>query len=296
MKRLARASALLVVIATLSGCGSTGNVKGTASRATPLLEEITAAHHNGFDRIVFRFAGALPSERRVGYVRELIADPSGRPISIAGQAVLRVRMYPAAAHTDTGHITAPGQLAFATPNLISVVRSGDFEAVLSYGIAVAKRSSVHMFTLKQPSRVVIDVSAPFRTVQKRVYFFNQRNFLANRQPFFSAVLRPVLPSTPASGLMDRLFAGPTATERARGLRLLRSKATGYRSLAVSAGLARVRLTGGCSSGGSTVSIADEIFPTLKQLPGVRHVKLLDPSGHTATPVGDVDSRPFCLEP
>jgi hypothetical protein len=72
--------------------------------------------------------------------------------------------------------------------------------------------------------------------------------------------------------MDRLFAGPTANEHASGLRLLQSKATGFAGPSIAAGVARVRLTGGCSSGGSTVSIAQQILPTLKQLPNVRFVK------------------------
>ena len=102
---------------------------------------------------------------------------------------------------------------------------------------------------------------------------NRRNFTTNRSPFVSSVPRPVLPGSLATGVMDRLFAGPTASEFARGRRLVRSKATGYTGLVIVGGLARVKLTGGCSSGRSTVTIADEIFPTLKQLLGVRREDL-----------------------
>ena len=105
-----------------------------------------------------------------------------------------------------------------------------------------------------------------------------------------------MPATPATAVMDRLFAGPTASEYAGGMRLLESKASGFAGLAISGGVARIRLTGGCSSGGSTVSISDEIVPTLKQLPGVRYVKIYDLSGHTEFPTGARDSQPFCLEP
>ena len=97
--------------------------------------------------------------------------------------------------------------------------------------------------------------------------------------------------------MDRLYAGPTAGERASGLRFVASRATGYEKLTVSSGLvARVQLTGGCSSGGSTVTIADEIMPTLRQLPNVSWVKVYDTAGRTERPTGQVDSIPVCLEP
>ena len=56
---------------------------------------------------------------------------------------------------------------------------------------------------------MIDIRTPFRTVMKRVYFANPARFAANTPPFVTPVLRPVLPGAPATGVMDRLFAGPT---------------------------------------------------------------------------------------
>jgi sporulation and spore germination protein len=264
--------------------------------STPRLVSIRAGHSGGADRVVFEFAGGIPSRRNVRYVNRLIADPSGRAIPIAGRAILEVSFDPAVGHTQAGRLTTPARIAFALPNVASVVRAGDFESVLSYGIGLSKRASVHVFTLSRPSRVVIDIGASFRTVLRRVYFFNQRRFAANQPPFVTGVFRRVLPASPATGLMDRLFAGPTASESATGLRLLQSRATGFAGLSITGGGARVRLTGGCSSGGSTVSIADEIFPTLKQLPGVTFVRIYDPSGHTEHPTSRSDSIPFCLEP
>jgi len=286
------------MLAALAGGASGGQAASTTSAMgpAPLLVGIRAAHHSGFDRIVFQFSGVVPTRRQVGYVDRLIHDPSGRPASIAGRAILRVSFYRAAAHDHAGRLTAPTRTAFDLPNIMAVVRSGDFESVVSYGIGLAKRTPVHVFTLTRPSRVVIDIGTPFRTALKGVYFFNPHRFEANTRPFVTKVMRPVLPNMPATGLMDRLFAGPTASEYAAGLRLLQSKATGFTRLAISGGIARIRLTGGCSSGGSTVTIGDEIAPTLKQLPVVRYVKIYDPSGRTEVAAGARDSRPFCLEP
>jgi len=270
------------------------HVAATATAAR--LVAVRAAHHPGYDRIVFEFSGPAPSRQHVRYVNRLIADPSGRPIPIAGRAILAASFFPATARGAAASVTAPGRVAFALPNVMTVVRAGDFESVLSYGIGLAKRTTFHVFTLTNPSRVVIDIDTPFKTIPRKVYFENLPRFSAGTQPYVTAVLRPVLPGAPAVGVMDRLFAGPTSAEYASGLRLQPSRATGFTGLSIADLVARVRLTGGCSSGGSTFSIADQIYPTLKQFATVNFVKIYDPAGHTERPSGRSDSIPFCLEP
>ena len=96
--------------------------------------------------------------------------------------------------------------------------------------------------------------------------------------------------------MQRLFAGPTQAELARGLKFVSSGATGFKILSIRDGVARVQLLGKISSGGSTFTIASEIMPTLKQFRSVRWVKIYDRFGHTERPFGHSDSIPFSLEP
>ncbi|GAA1254272.1 AMIN-like domain-containing (lipo)protein [Oryzihumus leptocrescens] len=287
---------LVLLLALGAALPLTAPAAGAATPTVPTLVGIRAAHHPTYDRVVFDFAGGLPASRQVTWVTQLVGDASGLPVPVAGRAILQVRFAAANAHDAAGRATAPSRVAFALPNVLTVVQSGDFEAVTTYGIGVASRQAVHVSTLTSPSRVVVDVGAAFPTVWRQVWLFNQLRFVANAEPFFTPVLRPVLPLTPATGLMDRIFAGPTTTERAAGLRQLSSGATGFRALSISGGIARVQLTGGCSSGGSTVSIAGEILPTLRQLSTVDWVKVYDPSGHTLSPTGNRDSVPACLEP
>ena len=292
MKLLARLAAFLLLCLASAGLAP-GRADGAAS--TPTLVAIRAAHHPGYDRIVYEFRGGLPSSRHVAYVDELVGDPSGLPVRIAGRAILSVRFERAKAH-DAGGSTVPARKVYALPNIMTTVRAGDFEAVTTYGIGLAKKTSVHVFTLSRPSRVVIDIDAAFRTVKRKVYFFNRTNFVHGTPPYYSPRLRPVRPGTPATGVMDRLFAGPTSREKADGLALLLSQATGFSDLAIAGGVARVRLTGGCDSGGSTATVAGEIQPTLRQFASVDWVKILDPTGSTENPTGNTDSIPECLEP
>lgn len=267
-----------------------------ATTTVARLVGIRAAHHPGFDRLVFEFSGPPPSRQHVRYVNQLVADPSGRRIPIAGRAILAASFFPVTAHGGADNGTAPERAAFALPNVMTVVRAGDFESVLSYGVGLAKRTPFHVSTLTNPSRVVLDIDTPFRTMLRKVYFENLARFSRGTQPYVTAVLRPVLPAAPAVAVMDRLFAGPTDAEYASGLRLQQSHATGFTGLSITDLVARLRLTGGCSSGGSTFSIADEIYPALKQFASVDFVKIYDPAGHTESPSGRNDSIPFCLEP
>ena len=288
---------LLLLAGGLLALALTALMPGPAPGAPTIqtLVGIRAAHHPGFDRVVFDFQGGLPSSRRVSYVDQLVGDPSGLPVRIAGQAILQVRLEPAQAHDSTGP-TAPARQALALPNVMTLVRAGDTEGVTTYGIGLEKKTSVDVFTLRGPDRVVVDIHAAFTTVSRRVYFLNRPRYLANQPPFFTSVQRPVQPLSPARGVMDRLFAGPLPGEQANGLRLVLSQASDFADLAISGGVARVRLTGGCDSGGSTVTIAGEIKPTLRQFSTVDWVKIYDEAGTTQTPSGNSDSIPSCLEP
>jgi hypothetical protein len=301
--RLVRFAAPLLGLALLPGAAA-GGLTGAPALAAgagpapsqPTLVDVRASHHPGFDRVVFEFRGGLPASHRTRYVDRLIEDGSGKVVRVAGRAVLQVRMTNARAHTDSGAATVRGRTAYALPNVMTTVLSGDFEGIVTFGLGVAKRTTFHVSTLRHPARVVVDVRAAFRTVRHRVWFFDRRAFLDNTPPFFVPRTRPVIPLTPATGRMDRLFAGVLPAERADGLRLLRSGASGFRIRSIRDGIARVELVGGCTSGGSTVTIAGEIMPTLRHLPTVDWVKIYGPTGHTEHPRGQRDSIPACLEP
>lgn len=287
---------LSTMTAATAGAAKAAPAPARASVA-PVLTQIRAAHHPGYDRLVFEFKGGVPSKHTVKYVSQVIGDASGRPVSVVGSARLLVRFAPAAGHNDKGRVTyGATSRTFALPGIIQVVAAGDFESVLSFGVGVARVEPFHVFTLTRPSRVVVDLRTPYRTVPVRDYFLNVHRFATGRAPYVQAVSRPVIPPAVGFGAMQRLFAGPTQAELANGLKLVRSGATGFKNLSIRDGVARIQLTGKISSGGSTFTIANEIMPTLKQFPSVHWVKIYDQFGHTERPTGHSDSIPFSLEP
>lgn len=299
--RTRRHGRLLVGIAALAVAVPTGLAAAVATPAqavtTPVLTEVRAAHHAGYDRVVFEFTGKGPSSYSVHYVTKLVADGSGATVRVHGRAILAVVMRDVNNHTVAGTATTPKREAFALKNVTSTVRSGDFEAVVSYGIGLQKRTTVHTHRLSAPARVVVDVMTPFTTVNRKVWFTDSDKVDANLAHPVSAVWRQVLPGTPATGVMDRLYAGPTQTEKAAGLLLTTSRSSGWTNLRISSdGIARVQLTGRCGDGSAVVTVADEIFPTLRQFSTVDHVKVYGPDGRTEYPTGHRDSIPECLEP
>lgn len=264
---------------------------------TPQLVAVRAASHPGFDRVVLEFTGGLPEVQRAEYVDTLRADGSGARLRIAGAAVLHVTVFQAVGHDEqTGRDTSPARVVTALPNVVELVQSGDFEATVSYGIGLVQRRPYTLFTLSSPSRVVLDVRTDPDLAWRAVHLLDVADYAEGREPYTETVLRRVPALTPAGAVLHHLFAGPTAAERAAGLAVVRSGATGFRGLTISDGIARVQLTGGCRSGGSTFTVADLITPTLKQFDTVDVVKIYDPQGRTASPTGRTDSIPACLEP
>lgn len=132
----------------------------TQQLATPTIVAIRVAHHAeetpAYDRVVFEFNSPIPP-LRIEYVKQLFADGSGLPVDIAGRAMLQVQFMSARAHDDNGQITAPTHLKPKLPILREMITTGDFEAVVSYGIGLSKKAELRILTLDQPNRLVIDL-------------------------------------------------------------------------------------------------------------------------------------------
>jgi hypothetical protein len=283
-RALAAAGSALTIIA-ITPARTTAPAIAAPGVAT--VASVRAAHHSGFDRLLLEFTTAKAPRASVGFVERLIHDASGRTVPVPGRAVLRVVLRDARAHTDSGRVTVDLDQAFALPNIMTLRGAGDFENVVTMGIGLAARKSFHVHRFSNPGRIAIDVATSFSRTTRNVYFLRGQKVVAVR--------RAVPDAYPATGLLDRVFAGPTESELDRGLRLVRSGTTGFTSVSVASGIARLRLTGGCRASGST-TIADSILPTLRGLRNVNWVKIYYPAGKTQYPTGKRDSLPSCLVP
>ncbi len=144
----------------------TAPVSGPASgRGLALLTGVRIGHHPGFDRVVFEFRPGSRPGYLVRYVRPPIKeDPSDRPVRIAGEAFLSIRMEPAsgfdltgmAGETYSGPLRIDGDSA-GTEVLEEVVRTGDFEAVLNWVAGLQEHVPFRVIALPGPPRLVVDL-------------------------------------------------------------------------------------------------------------------------------------------
>jgi hypothetical protein len=135
------------------------------------------------------------------------------------------------------------------------------------------------------------------TVTVEVFFQDANLFAVGTEPYEVPVTR-LIPATDdlPRAVLEQLFLGPTTAEQAAGLTLVLSGTTGFSEFRLENGIAHVRLSGECNSGGSTYTIANLIFANLAQFPSIQAVKIYDQNGETETPLGMSSSIPFCLEP
>jgi len=263
-----------------------------AAPAVATIVEVRTAHHPGFDRFVLEFDTRRAPRATVALVPKLIGDFSGERVPVPGRAVIRVQVQGAQAHTGDGEPTVVLDQAFALPNVMALRGAGDFEAVVTMGIGLAKKMPFHVHRLTNPGRIAVDVSTNYPRTTRRVTFMDKDAPAGTSARV--TVRRSIPDAYPATGLLDRIFAGPTLEEQGDGVRLVTSGATGFASVGVARGIARLRLTGGCAAASSSFTIADSIIPTLRRLRNVDWVKIYHPAGQTQFPTGRRDSLPACL--
>jgi hypothetical protein len=148
----------------LEGASTTLVEGASTGHETALLERVAVGRHEGFDRVVFQFRDHLPGYR-VEYVEPpLKEDGSGNVVQIAGSSFVVVRMEPASGFdltTDEGVMVYKGPkridgAASGTSTVREVVRSGDFEAVLSWAVGLTDRVDFRVRTASSPARLIVD--------------------------------------------------------------------------------------------------------------------------------------------
>jgi hypothetical protein len=139
-------------------------VPANPSGGASLLSAVRASRHEGYDRVVFEFtaASSLPGYS-VSYVdKPVIEDGSGKQVQVAGDHVVLVRMEHASGadmskESAPQTYTGPTRFTPGTPEVTELVRTGDFEGVLSWAIGVHDKVAFRVTTLQNPARLVVDL-------------------------------------------------------------------------------------------------------------------------------------------
>jgi hypothetical protein len=122
----------------------------------PVVTSVKAAAHAecGYDRLVLSLSGKMPSYT-IRYVHRVIADPSGKVVSLPGARYLVITLRPTQAHRDSGTptlartVSAPG-----FPRLVSYALAGDSEGVVTVAVGLSGAAGIRVGEL--PGRLYVD--------------------------------------------------------------------------------------------------------------------------------------------
>jgi hypothetical protein len=155
----------------LPSSSSTGSCEfegGTEAVSAPepvevmVLTDVRVAGHPCFDRVVFEFRDPGEPGYEVAYVPgPIVMDGSGDPVTVEGSVFLQIRMPSATGfdfETSTPSYTGPTRFTPSdTTSVREVVRTGDFEALLTWVVGLDEERPFTVTTLQDPTRVVVDV-------------------------------------------------------------------------------------------------------------------------------------------
>jgi hypothetical protein len=126
----------------------------------PVLKAIRTGRHGSYERLVLEFTASF-GEANVRYVPVVHSDPSDKVVPLKGLSFLEVVVHGAVAHWPATPITpyaGPSTVTPGYPTLKQVSISGDFEAVLSFGVGLARTAGFQVTRLRSPDRLVVDVA------------------------------------------------------------------------------------------------------------------------------------------
>jgi hypothetical protein len=124
----------------------------------PKVVNLRVGQHPTYDRVVIDLVGKMAGYD-VRYVKTLRYDATGEQVPLKGNRFIQIRVTPAVAHDAQGHSVYQGpQLEqYQMPTLRGAAFIGDFEGVVSFGIALSHLDTFRVLEVTAPNRIVIDV-------------------------------------------------------------------------------------------------------------------------------------------
>jgi hypothetical protein len=124
------------------------------------LTTVRAAAHDGYDRVVFEFAGSGTPGWSVEYVDTPSSQGSGEPVAVPGEAFLQVTAQGTSYPYESGAQELPaGPVPVTGTDVVQgVVYDATFEGTSVAWIGTSERTPFRVYTLTGPSRLVVEVA------------------------------------------------------------------------------------------------------------------------------------------
>ncbi|MGF1662479.1 MAG: hypothetical protein ACFCVG_08405 [Kineosporiaceae bacterium] len=132
-----------------------------------LFTDFRIGRQDGFDRVVWEFAGTGRPGWTVGYTDSPSRQGSGAPVDLPGEATLEVLISNVGIPGDvevpegtTPYGGPPARAAAGTEIVTEVVVGGAFEGTHDAFAGVAEEAPFRVYLLADPTRVVLEVQHP----------------------------------------------------------------------------------------------------------------------------------------
>lgn len=129
--------------------------------ASVTVSDLRVGRQDGFDRVVFEVGGTGTPGWDVRYVDAASSQGSGKPIDLAGNAVLQVTLTGAGYPYETGVKEYPAgrpATAAGTETVTEVAFDATFEGTTVAFVGTRAQAPFRVYLLQNPTRVVLDVA------------------------------------------------------------------------------------------------------------------------------------------
>lgn len=128
------------------------------------LVAVRFGEQDGFERMTLEFDEEVMPGYTIAYTDQATQCGSGHPVETEGEAVLRIQVAPARAHTFVDELREPTledtERRLEQPILREAVQVCDHHGGVEWALGLRERAPYRVLTLDAPTRLVVDVREP----------------------------------------------------------------------------------------------------------------------------------------
>jgi hypothetical protein len=135
-------------------------IPAASGHGVSVLKAIRTGRRGSYERLTLQFTSSF-GEAKIYYVPVVRADPSDKAVPLQGLSFLQIVVHGAVANWQGTPIAPYNGPPTVTPGYLTLKQvsiSGDFEAVLSFGVGLGRTAGFQVTRLQSPDRLVVDVA------------------------------------------------------------------------------------------------------------------------------------------
>jgi len=160
----------IVWAASPAGVGAAATTTTSASTTTTAsgafyptgMNALGVTAQAGYDQVVFQFEQKVPDYTVKVVGKPILASPSDKEVTVAGNAFVEITMHPSSVYDLGGNpmYTGPARVTFDGKAVVQVVQTQDFEGYLTWVVGLTEQVPYVVMTASDPARIAIDFQDP----------------------------------------------------------------------------------------------------------------------------------------